>query len=783
MKSSTKHSARKAGLSLERRALFWTSVSAFVLVPLIFTTSVYRVYSLPKYAVLLVVSSVIGLLITVNLKKAARDKVELVGLLKSRHVFLVCGFVVAMTVSTLLGAAPLSSFFGSVYNQMGLLTHLSFLVCFVGLIVGVATNQTLLTRAMWVLCLTGFVAAAYGVSQFFGFDPLLWSGLYTSGNEQGNVLRSVSTLGHSNYLGNFLLYTTPLSLGLALTVSARPRLFALSGAALCLLAIVFSGTRGAWVGIAAGIGVFAFAERRGLLSAITRATQAQVMRRVAIALLALLVVGFIISLSQASHSVVARAKSFAAEGFTGAGRTILWRDSLKMLPSVALLGTGPEGFRKAFLAYKSKDLARLEPTANNENPHNSYLDALISYGLPGALLYFAMIASAFSLFVKARRQTADRRMGLVITGLLSSLVAVSVHNFFIYNQISTGLYFFGFLALAQILANLSAADRAAPATQTERAANRALETKSGSSVSSLPAWVANAGIAVASVLVLTSVWYAAGLLEADATVREIIVAARAGNFNQVVKHCERTVDSPDPTGTHEFLAMSLLAQMVPSLKPKSISTAEGLETVYDKSLDLAISLSPRPLAHTLTPELVNVMLAYLALKASDQDRLREFASGALRWDPNSYQGHYLLSRAYLAQGKSQEALAEAELALEIKPSSSEAIRVKKNVQGSSPLSKQAIEEIIKRSQMLAKAGDTWKARKNLLRAIRLTESPCPACHRELALVFEKENLRAKAIGEWQKYLQLDPSAADAEQVRARIVALEQNSSTANQPTR
>lgn len=743
-------------------------MSAFVLVPLIFTTSVYRVYSLPKFAVLLVMSSVIALLITLNLKQA-RDKVELSSLLRSRHVLLVCGFLVAMAVSTLLGAAPLSSLFGSAYNQMGLLTHLSYFVCFVGLVIGVGTNQPLLTRAMWALCLTGFVAALYGVSQFFGLDPFL-SSRYTSSDEQGKVLRSLSTLGHSNYLGNFLLYVTPLSLALSLTVRGRARLFALPGAALCLIAIVFTGTRGAWVGIVAGLTVFVFAERQGLRSAISRATKAQVMRNAIFALLTVLLVGLVISMSQASHSIVARARSFATEGFTGAGRTILWRDSLKMLPSVALLGTGPEGFRKAFLAYKSKELARLAPLTNNENPHNSYLDALISYGLPGAALYFAMIASAFSLFVKARRHTPDRKMSLVITGLLSSFVAVLVHNVFIYNQIATGLYFFGFLSLAQILAN---ADGGASKTQPEKAAKSATRNKGSSSVSLLPSWVANAGVGAAFVLVLASVWYTAGLFEAEAAVREIVVAARAGSFNEVLKNCQRTADSPDPTGAHEFLAIDLLVQLTPNLKNKSIASAEALKVVYDRSLEQAISLSPRPLAHTLTPELINVMLGRLALKARDHGRLHQYASGALRWDPNSYQGHYLMSRAYLAQDKSQEASAEAELALEIKPSAREAMRVRGTARGRSPLPKPTIEKIIKRSQSLVKAGDTWRARKKLLRAIRRAESTCPVCHRELALVYEKENLHQQALAEWREYLELDPTAADAEQARARIAALEQ----------
>jgi Tfp pilus assembly protein PilF len=177
------------------------------------------------------------------------------------------------------------------------------------------------------------------------------------------------------------------------------------------------------------------------------------------------------------------------------------------------------------------------------------------------------------------------------------------------------------------------------------------------------------------------------------------------------------------------------------------------------------------------------MLAYLASTASDHARLREYASGALRWDPNNYEGHLLLARSYMAQGEKEKAVSEAELALEIKPSSSEALHLRQKASRSTTLPKSVIERIIKRSQARAKAGDTKTARESLLRAIRLAESPCPECHRELALVYEKEHLRAEAIAEWQKYLQLAVSAADAQLVRERIAALEQPSSTAKQPAR
>src|SRR6185503_7959738 len=60
-----------------------------------------------------------------------------------------------------------------------------------------------------------------------------------------------------------------------------------------------------------------------------------------------------------------------------------------------------------------------------------------------------------ALFLSARRRAAGSRMRIVYTGLLSSFVGALIHNFFIYDQIPTGLYFFAFAALAQVSSTLA----------------------------------------------------------------------------------------------------------------------------------------------------------------------------------------------------------------------------------------------------------------------------------------------------------------------------------------
>src|SRR5262249_1102606 len=226
-----------------------------------------------------------------------------------------------------------------------------------------------------------------------------------------SVVRPIGTLGHADYLSNFLLYTAPLASGLAVAARGRTRRFATVAAAVSTAAIIFSGTRRAWVGlIVAGL---VFSSGLLLRSGKSEASRGRLLR-VAVGCLVIALSGWLIASNSASRNIATRARLLVTEGFTGSGRTLLWRDSLRMVPAFVLTGCGPEAFRNAFLAYKSRDLASFAPDVNNESSHNSYLDAAISFGLPGAILYVAIIVSTLLLFRRARKRVADQRKRLVI---------------------------------------------------------------------------------------------------------------------------------------------------------------------------------------------------------------------------------------------------------------------------------------------------------------------------------------------------------------------------------
>src|SRR6266478_7856238 len=239
-------------------ALFVTSLALLVLVPLAFSTAVYTKYSLPKFVILLVGASALLLLMAqrpallILRQRGAKPD------LKSRLVSVVCLYFLVVAVSTLLGVAPIASLFGTHFNHMGLITRGCFFIFFLALSAGICAAESRLRITLWVIAATGFVVATYAVAQSFGVEPFVRRSLYTFPTPDGSLIRVCASLGHADYLGNYLCYTTLLTVGLALAARGWLRVFAVAATGLSIVAIAFSGTRGAWVGMIAGIIVFSF---------------------------------------------------------------------------------------------------------------------------------------------------------------------------------------------------------------------------------------------------------------------------------------------------------------------------------------------------------------------------------------------------------------------------------------------------------------------------------------------------------------------------------------------
>ncbi|HXF40290.1 MAG TPA: O-antigen ligase family protein [Blastocatellia bacterium] len=734
-----------------RTILYWVCVSVLALTPLVFSPKYYRTFVFPKFAILVAGSGAILFLLSQELLSGL-GRIEMRAP-ETKHVLLVSAYIIIVGLSTFFGVVPRASLFGSYPNQMGFITRLCFFVCFAGLIVSIGSAGRLLI-AIQAMAVAGFIVSVYGVMQFFGKDPILSRALYTFNSPAGPVVRIPGTLGHSNYLGNFLLYTTPLTLALGITFRGSARRLAFAAVGISVAAIAFSGTRGAWLGLLAAAITFLWLELRAKGVKLIEAPRRTLLTAGA-GVVAMFIIVLVVALTPASHNIVVRARSIVTDRFTGAGRTLLWRDALGMVPEFSLIGCGPEAFNRVFPAHRSLDLAKHAALINNESPHNSYLEAAISFGLIGAILYVAMAVSTMWLLLRSRHHAANSQLRLIAGGMVAAFVGVLVHNVFIYDQIPTGLYFFAFMAIALVLFNMTKRGSAIEVENTQLA-------RRGKSLAII------SGV-VCMTLAAAGCWYVLSLARAEVAIEQAFASAKGRNLDDLMANGERAAASLEPTGAYDFLYARALSAYADGIsKDDSV-----LRPSRVRAIQIAESRALNSLQHSFTPGSNYLLLAYLALVEGNREKLDEYSSEALRLDPNYYNAHWLRAEARLAAGDRERAIEEARRTLELRPGYAEALSILARARGEAAYVSPRVQGLVERARLEVERGRLSKAAEYLLRAIQGSNEPCPVCHRELALVYESQNKYSAAIDEWREYARESPADAAADPAASRITRLEQ----------
>ncbi|HEU4386909.1 MAG TPA: O-antigen ligase family protein [Blastocatellia bacterium] len=739
----------KTSLSVRLKAhsaLFFVCTGLVLFIPLVFSTAVHRTSALPKFALLICGASVVLSLFGLA---AASRQVDLSRAISAWPFRMMSLFVFVIALSTVFGDAPVASLFGGYLNQTGFLTHVCFFIVYVGLVSSVPGCGSRLIWLLWAIALAGLLAGIYATAQFFGRDPFLSSASYTFNSSGTRLVRPPGTLGHPDALGNFLLYTWPAGLALARLSTGSARRIALAACGFSIIAIVLSGTRGAWLGAAAAVLSFAYLELRNRSGRRLNPRQIGIGLVTAVVLLAL--VG---AIGPVRRAVFNRARAVITEGITGSGRTYLWHDALKMLPRYAIVGCGPDAFSRAFPPYRSEKLARYSAGIANESSHDMYLDTAISYGLPGAMLYVAIIAASLYRLFKPPARASDPTRGIVIAGVAPAIIGAAVHNLFMYDQIATGLYFYTFMALALIASGeIDPVARVAPANPVKGSDAR---------LQRVGWWLAAvAGLTV----VVASVWYAFSILRCDRAVRDAYIAAGKNDIEALEHHCRVAATSPDPTRAYGFAAAQAVLAYVatqPGLR-NSIPGGNSGTPVQLRVIAMGRSLAEDSLPRSLSPSDNCVLIAYFALLGGDTANCARYAEEAVRLDPFNPSARSLVAEALFAEGDLEDAIREAKAVLDINPGfdRAESILIRARPESERlPLAARALER-----------GNTRKAERILKRVVRLYRGRCIECRRALALFYEQTGRTDEAIVEWKLFEAAAPDQARALGVTARIASL------------
>ena len=309
----------------------------------------------------------------------------------------------SLAVSTALSTRPGLSLMGTNWREFGLVPQAAALL-FLWSVAGCAENGRVVLRGV---AISGAVAAAYGIAQYFGWDPFLPAAAYHIGEGIWTIVRPPGTLGYVSYFATWLVVSAFLSLALeTMETAAAWRWVARAAAAICTCAMLLTGTRAAILGLAAGVLVWLYL--RGF----------RLTRRVMVAAAAVLLLGAAFYFSPPGWNLRSRTRWYT-EDRLGGGRPELWRDTLLMASHRLAAGYGPETFAGEFARFESPELSAAYPDLEYESPHNMFLDALTAQGIPGLAALVALCAAGLMAAFRACNVESPYLAAALTAGLVS----------------------------------------------------------------------------------------------------------------------------------------------------------------------------------------------------------------------------------------------------------------------------------------------------------------------------------------------------------------------------
>tara|TARA_Y100001936_G_scaffold253964_1_gene322815 strand:- start:203 stop:2512 length:2310 start_codon:yes stop_codon:yes gene_type:complete len=247
------------------KIIVWLTLIGLVTASLSFSVfEVVAVFNEPKVVALHLISGLIAILWawqaaigrvqapSLNDSKTSWDLAGWVGRDPARWALIcVAIWVFAQIASTILSPLPIISFFGGDEARSGynLYDSLSLTVLLVSVALRFRSRESL-DLLIYTLVITGATAAAYGIAQHFGWDPL--------GGNAGRT-RVISSFGNTLNFGGYMVMSIPATLALAYKRPSNWWIWiAMVAVALTLqlTGLWFSGGRGPFVSAFASIATF-----------------------------------------------------------------------------------------------------------------------------------------------------------------------------------------------------------------------------------------------------------------------------------------------------------------------------------------------------------------------------------------------------------------------------------------------------------------------------------------------------------------------------------------------
>ncbi|MCJ7646949.1 tetratricopeptide repeat protein, partial [bacterium] len=345
-------------------------------------------------------------------------------LVKSRLNYPILAYIVACSISL----------FSSVDIYISLYSIFS-IILLVGLyliVPNIIKEGQQIRNIMLSLIFVSGLISIYSIVQYFGID-LLNLKVVGSGNISG-------PFENRNVLASFLVFTMPVSAGFLFEkISRKLKIMVGLVAIVTLIALIYTRTRGAWVGL---IGAMAFFTGSKLMAeGGMENVFERIFRKKFLIIIFLLAICFGLLIRYDYRKQGSFTKKFLSiadlKDPATRHRFVMWHTGMDIIKEHPLWGTGVGTFKKIHPKYQSKYLRTKKYgifQGLSRFAHNDYLETTADTGMLGLGTLLWLIVTLYWIGLKKLKQINQSRYSpnlLIIT--LSSLTAVLIHSFFHYS--------------------------------------------------------------------------------------------------------------------------------------------------------------------------------------------------------------------------------------------------------------------------------------------------------------------------------------------------------------
>jgi len=411
------------GLNVSNEKRIHSILMAIILILIIGTPLLYARFVYNPWFISIMKTTFIQILIIVaaSLYLLTEGKHRLV---KSGLNYPIIAFIIACSISVLSSV--------DIYTSIYSLLSIILLAGLYSLVPNIVTDMQQIRKMMVSLIFVSGLISIYSIGQYFGIDLLnlkvIGSGYISGPFENRNVLAS------------FLVFAMPVSIGFLFEMTNKKLKIATGLVViLSLIALIFTRTRGAWLGFIGAMVFFASAKLTSVEG--IKGIHKSLFTKKSLIIMFLLVISLGLLIRYDYNKPGSFTKKFLSiadlKDPATRHRFVMWHTAIDIIKEHPLLGTGIGTFKKIYPKYQSKYL-RTKKYGMFEGlsrfVHNDYLEVTADTGILGLGAFLWLIVTlCWTGFKRLKRLNQSKYSPNLLIIVLSSLIAVLIHSFFHYS--------------------------------------------------------------------------------------------------------------------------------------------------------------------------------------------------------------------------------------------------------------------------------------------------------------------------------------------------------------